>query len=112
MKFIDYKPLGSIIRSGGARKKLMIIARGISVSLNPGEPKQFFDYACVLYPEGMIGNRLIYVQDSEISEVLFTGYDDEDNKKILQKLKPVIENLTIQRYENSIDKKKKQKSEN
>ena len=107
MEMVDYKPLGTIIRSNGARKKLMIIARAVSVSLKPGEEKKFFDYACVLYPEGLIGNQLIYVQDSEITEVLFTGFNDEDNKKAMQGLKTVLEKLDVQRYENFLDEERK-----
>lgn len=106
MEMIDYKPLGSIIKYGGSKKKLMIIARAISVSLKHGEEKEFFDYACVLYPEGLIGNQLIYVQDSEITEVLFTGYDDDDNKRALKELQQILEKLAIQRYAPKFDRKR------
>ncbi len=104
MEVIDYKPLGTIFKPYGSRKRFMIIARAIAVSKKTGEKKQFFDYACVLYPEGLIGNQLFYYQDSEISEVVFEGFSDEENEVALSRLKPILEKADVKRPENHLDK--------
>ena len=98
MEMINYKPLGSIINANGSNKKLMIIARALSVSLKKGEEKQFFDYACVTYPEGLISNKLFYVQDSEITKVLFEGFNDKENERAMAGLKIALEKLDMERY--------------
>lgn len=98
MEMIEYKPLGSIIKIQGAKKKFMIIARAISTSLKKGEEPKFFDYACVMYPEGLIGNNLFYIQDSDITEVYFEGFTDEENDRALKALKPVLEKLETERF--------------
>ncbi len=103
MEMIEYKPLGTIIKPNGSRKLFMIIARAIAYSPKPGQEKQFYDYACVLYPEGLIGNQLFYFQDSEISEVLFTGYSNEENEIAISRLKQILEKANIKRANNNTD---------
>lgn len=86
MEYIPYKSLGSIIKIRGLNKKLMIIQRATVTSLHPGEKKQFFDYGCVLYPEGLISDRIIYIQDSDIEKIIFEGFSDNENEEILKRL--------------------------
>jgi hypothetical protein len=93
---IDYKPLGTIVKVNGGDKKFMIIGRAISVPLKEGEGLKMFDYSAVLYPEG-VGNRNVYFQDSDISEVVFTGYSDEEETTVMDKIKEFLEKTDIQR---------------
>ena len=97
MEYLPYKPLGSIIKIRGLNKKLMIIQRATATSLNPGENKQFFDYGCVLYPEGLISDRLIYIQDSDIDNVIFEGFSDKENEEILKRLESNMSKIDFKR---------------
>ncbi len=73
-------PLGSIIVMKGKVKKLMVVARGVMT----GEegPTQVFDYGAVLYPEGLVGDKLIFFNHEDIYKVVFEGYSDSDDEII------------------------------
>ncbi len=103
METIDYKPLGTIFKPNGSRKRFMIIARAIAISAKPGDEKQFYDYACVLYPEGLIGNQLFYFQDSEVSDVIFEGFSDEEDKIAMSRLKQILEKEDVKRAEKKMN---------
>lgn len=96
MQMIDYKPLGTIVKVTGNDKRFMIIGRAISVPLKEGEEPKLFDYSAVFYPEG-VGTRPIFFQDSDISEVVFTGYSDEEDATVMGKLKDYLEKTDIKR---------------
>jgi len=85
MERIDFKPLGTVVGITGTDKKFMIVARAISIKLNGGE-KSFFDYGGVIYPEGLIGNNIVYFQDNDISDVVFEGYADSRNQDYVDRL--------------------------
>ena len=51
-------PLGSVVILKGNVKKMMIIARLIALPVK-GQVYRF-DYGACLYPEGMVGDSLIY----------------------------------------------------
>lgn len=72
-----YLPTGSIVILRGGKRKVMIAGRGMMAE---AEGKTwYFDYAAVPYPEGVRGDRFIYLNHSWIDRVIFTGYhDDED----------------------------------
>lgn len=57
---VNFLPLGSIVVVSGGIKKYVIVARALKVKINGKE--QFFDYAACAYPEGMVGDRLMYFQ--------------------------------------------------
>ena len=84
----DYLPLGSIVLLESGIKKLMIIARGLTVKLN-GEEK-FFDYGGVQYPEGLSGDQLAYFNHDGISKVVFNGYSDDDDKVIVNNINQFV----------------------
>ena len=90
---IDYLPLGSIVVVNGGVKKYVIVARGIQVKIN-GE-NNFFDYGACLYPEGMMGDQLMYFQHCNISKVVFQGFPDEDDKMMVENIQKTYENMRI-----------------
>ena len=90
---VDYLPLGSIVVVNGGVKKYVITARGIQVKVN-GE-NHFFDYGACLYPEGMMGDQLLYFQHSNISKVVFQGFSDEDNKMMVETIQQAYESMDI-----------------
>ena len=75
---VNFLPLGSIVVVSGGIKKYVIVARALKVKINGKE--QFFDYAACAYPEGMVGDRLMYFQHSDVSKVVFEGFSDDDEK--------------------------------
>ncbi len=97
MEYIDYKPLGTIIKIHGIKKRFMIVQRATVTSLKDGDTKRFFDYGCVLYPEGLIKNQLIYIQDTDIEDVIFVGYTDQENTDALDRLKGIMKKINMER---------------
>ena len=90
---IEYLPLGSIVVVSGGVKKYVIVARGLSVKVN-GENK-FFDYGACMYPEGMMGDQLMYFQHSNISKVVFKGFSDDDDKMMVKNIQEAMESMDI-----------------
>ena len=80
----DYLPLGSIVIVKGGVKKSMIIARGLAAPI--GDEVKFFDYGGCLYPEGLIGDSLIYFNHEDLEKVVFEGFSDEDNELMVKNI--------------------------
>ena len=95
MEFSDFLPLGSIVLVTGGIKKLMIISRSVTV---PIHGKQlYFDYGACAYPEGMIGNKALYFNHTQIARVIHEGYVNEDNEYFLDVCRDWLEKNTIER---------------
>ncbi len=79
-------PMGSIVILNGGNKKFMIYGRK-QLLLDDGtgtipEEGQMYDYIGVFYPEGFISPEYSFVfNHSDIKEVIFTGYSDEDEEQ-------------------------------
>jgi len=82
---MEFLPLGSIVQLKGVVKKIMIIARG-AFAVVKGE-KRYFDYGACTYPEGVIGDALLYFQHKDIQKVVYRGYEDEDEKLMQENIK-------------------------
>lgn len=80
-------PIGSVVVLKGGKKTLMIFGRKqISTANN-----KVWDYLGCFYPEGSIGPEYCFLFDEgDIDEVVFTGYSDEVNQKLEQKLTEVL----------------------
>ena len=74
---VDYLPLGSVVILNGGVQKVVINARGLVTMAV--EPAGFFDYGGSLYPQGIIGDQILYFNHSDIAKVVFTGYTDDDD---------------------------------
>ena len=72
MDKVEYLPLGSVVVLKGGIKKIIIIARGLGVKI--GDETVFFDYGGCMYPEGMIGDSIMYFQHEDIMKTVFEGY--------------------------------------
>ena len=44
------------------------------------------DRACT-YPEGVIGDALLYFQHKDIQKIVYRGYEDEDEKLMQENIK-------------------------
>ena len=89
---VDYLPLGSVVIVHGGVKKYVIVARGLQLKIN-GDYK-LFDYGACTYPEGMMGDRLMYFQASDINKVVFNFKKDKNE---------IIKVYNIQKEINSLD---------
>ena len=84
----DFLPLGSVVRLQGNEHKLLIIARGVVARAEEG--KRYFDYGACLYPEGLMGEAIVYCNHDKIEEVFHRGYEDEDDVAVLQQIREVL----------------------
>lgn len=86
----DLLPLGSIVILKGGLRKLMII--GIKIAPEE-EPKKFYDYIGVLYPEGFIGDEGHFLfNHSDINDIIFTGYSNPEREDFLDFLETNLNN--------------------
>lgn len=92
---VDYLPLGSVVIVHGGVKKYVIVARGLQLKIN-GDYK-LFDYGACTYPEGMMGDRLMYFQASDINKVVFNGYTDDDERIMVDNIQKAMESLDVER---------------
>ena len=95
MEKIAFLPLGSIIIVQGGIRKTMIIARGLAANID-GETKTF-DYGGCLYPEGLLGDSLLYFNHKDIAKVVFEGFQDEDNVMMVENINKWFEETPYKR---------------
>ena len=88
-KKLDYLPLGSIVIVNGGVKKYVIVSRGIQVAVD--NKQYYFDYGACAYPEGLIGDQVMYFQHKNINKVVFTGYTDEDNDLMVNNIQKAFD---------------------
>lgn len=77
-RFGDFLPIGSVVLLKNGRKKVVIM--GVMPSKRTADGKMvLYDYLGVPYPEGYMGAKtgLLFRHD-DISEVIFTGYTNEE----------------------------------
>ncbi len=82
MEKVDYLPLGSVVIVRGNIKKFVIIARGLMTQLDEG--LRYFDYGGCMYPEGMIGDSIVYFNHADIEEIISKGYTDADDVRAIK----------------------------
>lgn len=95
MDKVEYLPLGSVVVLKGGIKKIIIIARGLGVKI--GDETVFFDYGGCMYPEGMIGDSIMYFQHEDIMKTVFEGYSDEDNELMVANINTALEATLLKR---------------
>ena len=94
---IDYLPLGSIVLLKNGVQKVLVISRAINV--RNGENDFFFDYGGVAYPEGLIGDQMVYFNADKINKVVFKGYSDIDDENKSEKRKKLFKDGDSQELE-------------
>lgn len=95
MENVSYLPLGSIVIVKGGVRKLMIIARGLGTKLDG--KNQFFDYGACLYPEGLVGDNIMFFNHADIVKEVFVGFADEENELMVQNINDWIKNSELER---------------
>ncbi len=89
MASYDFLPIGSIVLLQGGTRKVMIIARGMNVKR--GDETYFFDYAGVIYPDGMTSDQVAYFNQDGIIKVYFYGYSDDEEDVMTTALKKYVD---------------------
>lgn len=90
---INFLPLGSIVIINGGYRKYMIMARGVAVNVNGKD--NYFDYGACLYPEGMIGDKVIYFQHSDVNKIVHEGYSDDDDIVMVENINTAFYNMKL-----------------
>lgn len=80
-------PIGSIVRTEGAQRKLMVIGRVVTTEEND----TIFDYVGIPYPEGINDtDKMYFFNRDQIEELLFIGFQDHEallfQSEVLDKL--------------------------
>jgi len=84
----DFLPIGSVVLLKNANKKLMIYGRK-QLQADTGK---LWDYVGCLYPEGNISAEFTYMfNHADISEVIFTGFKNEEEEKFQILLKSIVQ---------------------
>lgn len=88
MNIKELLPIGSVVLLNNGKKKLMIF--GIKqVDLND---ETEYDYVGVVYPEGNLGEGTQFLfNQSDIAEVYFKGYEDEERDNFIENLSNYFE---------------------
>ena len=94
---IEYLPLGSIVILRGGVQKIVINARGLVTATTT--PAGYFDYGGSLYPQGIIGDQILYFNHKDIAKVVFTGYTDDDDKMMVDNINEWYRNSDFDRVD-------------
>lgn len=92
---IPYLPLGSIVILRGGTQKVVINARGLMTMAV--QPPCFFDYGGSLYPQGIIGDQILYFNHKDIQKVVFEGYHDDDDEMMVENINKWFQEADIRR---------------
>ena len=72
---------------------MLIIARMIAAPVK-GDLYRF-DYGAWLYPEGVVGENLIYFNHEAIFQIVQEGYTNDENELMLENIAAVIDETDI-----------------
>jgi len=83
MTIKELLPIGSVVLLNNGKKRLMIFGIGQTDLTN----KKSYDYIGVMYPEGNMGEGTQFLfNHSDIKEVFFKGFEDEERSKFIEVL--------------------------
>lgn len=89
MEIKELLPIGSVVLLKNGKKKVMIFG----VKQTDKSSGVEYDYISVLYPEGNMGEVGQYLfNHSDIDEIFFRGYEDEERDKFIENLTKFYEN--------------------
>ncbi len=84
-------PIGSVVLLKEATKKIMITG---FASVSPDTGDKVYDYSGCVYPEGFVDYDEVFVFDhSQIAEVYFLGYRDQEQVEFMSKLQEEMKNF-------------------
>ena len=87
-----YLPLGTVVMLKKGKHRAMIVGYCVKLAEDPKAP--YYDYMGCLFPEGIFTTEQSLVfNHSDIDEIYYMGYVDEETKKFQIKLKETIEKI-------------------
>lgn len=95
MGYVDYLPIGAIVVVKGNVKKIAVMARGVMTKIE-GEVVGF-DYGGVFYPEGIVGENIIYFNHEDIHKIVHEGYVDEDEQLMKDNIHEWLKKMDIKK---------------
>lgn len=111
MERIEFLPIGTVVMVKGGIKSCMIIARGVGTKVK--DELQIFDYGACLYPEGLVGESIIYFNHNDIAKILYKGYESEENKILTDNINEILSKSGVKKgnpYELNLQNIKKYKN--
>lgn len=90
----EFLPLGSVVRLEGGDKTMMVVGRALIMNKDDGT-REYYDYGLILYPEGVMGDALIYSNHDKVKEVLWRGFEDESNGEWVTQLTEILPQMDI-----------------
>ncbi len=92
-KELELLPIGSVVKVKGINGKIMITSYGVVERINPSER---WDYGGVIYPIGALSSKSAATfYATQITNIFFKGYQDDDVKKFLEALSTELEGLKV-----------------
>lgn len=89
-------PLGTVFVARGSSRRFMVVARALSVEV-PGEGRRLFDYGCCLWPDGLVGDALAYMNSDQVERVVFAGLADEGEERMLVAIAEAVASAGLER---------------
>ena len=79
----SFLPVGSVITiQNDQNKHQKYVILGYFPTTNEEKPK-VFDYLCYMYPDGVKNKKSFFVNEEDIDDILFIGYQSKYNDKLL-----------------------------
>lgn len=102
MNNVDYLPIGSVVILKNAKMKLMITGY-IQISLK--DKNKVYDYSGCLFPEGIIRtDKSLLFDHNQIDKIYFKGYENEEQKEFITKLKEITTEENLKKMLDGIKK--------
>ena len=96
LKADDWLPIGSVVRTEGAVRKLMVIGRIVTTE----EEDAVYDYVGVPYPEGVSGSdQMYFFNRDQIEELFFIGFQDSEALEFQSEVLDQLGELVIRNHE-------------
>ena len=58
------------------------------------ETEKIFDYSVILYPQGLVGERSVFLFfDEDIEDIIFEGYSDDESEEFRKALPMLLEKM-------------------
>lgn len=80
----DLLPVGSVVYLAKGTKPVLIIGIGQLVKQNDDDKKPtYFDYVGVIYPQGLVSEKLYYFNQENISETIYEGLINNQHERLV-----------------------------
>lgn len=87
-QYQKYLPLGSVVLIKGTKKRVMITGYAV---IDTKTKDKIYDYCACLYPEGVVSSeQTILFNHNDIEKIYCLGFQDEEQKEYIEKLKEVL----------------------